>query len=736
VGREGEIAKVEELFGMVNGPFKVALCGLGGVGKTQIALEVAYRVRERDPTCSVFWIPCTSNTTLEQAFMGITQTIKLQEVKPSDAKERVKAYLSHVSGQKWVLIFNNADDTDMWVGDSAGTIELANFLTPSKHGHILFTTRNQKLAVRLASPFVVNVSEPDAETGVIILKEALQQKELLKNNNKTISLLKQLAFLPLAITQAAAYIRSNEITLADYIALLKEQESDVIELLSEDFGDDGRYENIQNPVATTWLILFQQIRRLNPLAADYLSFMACVNPRDIPRSLLPKAPSKKKKIDAIGLLKAFSFVSEQVKDHALSLHRLVHLSTRNWLRSEGQFGPQIRKTANHLNQIFPDNDHKNQKAWRECLPHALSLVKENQFKRERENYTRLVQNAGRCLRSDGRYSEAVVLFEDIVKVLKRKEDDLSTMASMADLALSYSYQGRWKEAEELEVQVMEVRGRILGPEHPDTLTSMANLASTYRNQGRWKEAEELGVRVMEVRGRILVPEHPDTLMSMADLAFTYWNQGRWKEAEELEVQVMEARGRVLGPEHPDTLMSMADLACTYRDQGRWKEAEELEVQAMEARGRVLGPEHPNTLITMANLAYTLRSQNNILGAIDLMEKCVKLRDRVLGPSHPHTINSARSLEEWKGAVNQSTNKQRSAVQAESDEAIGDIAQENPSSVVVITKSDRYGKMIFAPHRGLVRPGTPLRAIFEGHPLLLASRGGSPVIREHDLKEVD
>ncbi|KAL3440344.1 nucleoside phosphorylase domain-containing protein [Aspergillus insuetus] len=312
VGREGEIAKVKELFRNINGRFKVALCGLGGVGKTQIALELAYHMRERDPTCSVLWIPCTSNPSVEQAIMSIAQTIGLQEVKPSDAKERVKAHLSQVSGQKWLLIFDNADDMDMWVGDSHSTTELANFLAPSEHEHILFTTRNRKLAVRLQFS-IVDVSEPDKESGIKILEEAVQKKELLESRDERIALLEQLTFLPLAITQAAAYINSNDIQLSDYIALLKEQESDVIELLSEDFGDDGRYQDIQNPVATTWLISFQQVQRLEPLAADYLSFMACINPRDIPRSLLPEAPSPKKKFDAVGLLKAFSFCTSQLE---------------------------------------------------------------------------------------------------------------------------------------------------------------------------------------------------------------------------------------------------------------------------------------------------------------------------------------------------------------------------------------------------------------------------------------
>jgi hypothetical protein len=207
-------------------------------------------------------------------------------------------------------------------------------------------------------------------------------------------------------------------------------------------------------------------------------------------------------------------------------------------------------------------------------------------------------------------------------------------------------QGRWKEAEELGVQVVETVKRAFGQESPGTLTSMGNLASAYRNQGRWKEAEELEVQVMETRKRVLGQEHPDTLASMTNLASTYRNQGRWKEAEELEVQVMETMKRVLGQEHPSTLASMGNLASTYRNQGRWKEAEELEVQVMETRKRVLGQEHPNTLNSMANLASTLKSQGRNGEAMELMTNCVQLSTQKLGANHPNTKACARILKMW------------------------------------------------------------------------------------------
>ena len=219
----------------------------------------------------------------------------------------------------------------------------------------------------------------------------------------------------------------------------------------------------------------------------------------------------------------------------------------------------------------------------------------------------------------------------------------STLSSIANLASTYSNQGRWKEAEELEVQVMETRKKVLGDEHPSTLSSIANLASTYSNQGRWKEAEELEVQVMETRKKVLGDEHPSTLSSIANLASTYSNQGRWKEAEKLEMQVMETSFRVLGKEHPDTLSSIANLASTYMHQGRLKEAEELEVQVIETRRKVLGEEHPDTLSSMANLASMYMHQGRLKEAEELYKRALEGNKEKLGPHHPDTLGTMQNL---------------------------------------------------------------------------------------------
>ena len=354
-------------------------------------------------------------------------------------------------------------------------------------------------------------------------------------------------------------MNENCVTPADYLSLLADQEEEVIDLLSEEFEDDGRYHNVKNPVATTWLISFDQIRHRDPLAADYLSFIACIDPKDIPQSLLPAGASQKKETDAIGTLDAYSFIIRRPADLALDLHRLVHLATRNWLRKEELITQWTERAISRLEEVFPDHGHKNRSLWRTYLPHARYALLSDLVNKNGEIRMNLTWRFGMCLYSDGRYNEAEVSF----------------------------------------MEVAERRKKVLGEEHPSTLTSMANLASTYRNQGRWKEAEELEVQVMETRKRVLGEEHPDTLTSMANLASTYRNQGRWKEAEELEVQVMETSLRVLGEEHPDTLTSMANLAFTWKGQGRGAEALKLMEECVQLRTRILGVDHPYTLSSSA-----------------------------------------------------------------------------------------------------------------------------------------
>ncbi|KAL2809773.1 putative kinesin light chain [Aspergillus granulosus] len=464
VGRRDEIEKLEDLISA--GAKKLAITGLGGVGKTQIALELAYHMRDRVPECSIFWVPW------------------LHGIKLAEVKERLRTYFGRTN-KKWILIFDNADETDMWIKGNRTTPPLKNIIPQSENGHILFTSRNRRLAVNLASPNVLSIPDVDQETAKEIFRNLLIQKDLLQDDYMTSALLEQLAFLPLAISQAAAYINQNDISLARYISLLGKQEG-TIELLSEEFEDDGRYTELQNPVATTWLVSFLQIQQVDEIASDYLSFMACISPRDIPESILPPQASAKRRVEALGLLKAYSFVTTQVNNSILSLHRLVHLATRNWLSKRETLKSWVEKTAKQLDEIFPDNNHDNRQMWRDCLPHALYLVNSAEFQAYQDNHYSFLARIGRCLQSDGRYSEGEILFQNVLKIQERAcgPEDPDTLASVLQLGSVFANQGKYDEAEAMHRQALRGRKKVLGPEHPDTLTSVGNLGSVLADQGK------------------------------------------------------------------------------------------------------------------------------------------------------------------------------------------------------------------------------------------------------------
>ncbi|KAL3442824.1 hypothetical protein BJX65DRAFT_312439 [Aspergillus insuetus] len=647
VGRQSELRHLEDMMSLADGPRKIAIAGLGGVGKTQIALELAYRMRDKEPDCSIFWVPCTSYEAVEQACLTIAEMLGIPVTKPAEVKQQLKTHFTH-GDSKWLLIFDNADDTDMWIQGIQDNPPLRDFLPSNKQGHVVFTTRNRELAVDLVSSDIVDVRQLDKTSGVEFLKKSLPT-DVPHDQHTMIQLLEQLEFLPLAISQATAYVNKKGITVSDYLALLQEQETDVVELLSKDFMDERRYRDAQNPVAKTWLVSFSQIEQVNQLAAEYLQLMACVSPRDIPQSLLP-ASSKLQTVEALGLLSAYSLITMSRENQAITIHRLVHLATRNWLRKEGRYRLYLTKTAERLHEVFPEYKAANRQLRRAYLPHALFLLGDGAFQTEHEKFTGIMYQAGMCLCSEGRYDEAERLlteaWEHCSRLLGPKHQ--STLTCLGNLVFNYMWQGKWKKAEELGTEILNARKEVQGLEHPNTLVCMGNLAIIHYRQGRWKPAEDLLSQALETQKRVIGLEHHETLTSMSHLVPIYHAQGRWKEGEHLAADLLKTRTRLLGPEHPDTLNSMEFLARAYQVQSKWNEAEELDLQALNIKKKVLGPESPETLVTMASLAFTYHYQQRWKEAEELGAQTLAAQRQLLGPTHPSTLGSmydlARTLE--------------------------------------------------------------------------------------------
>ena len=257
---------------------RFAIYGLGGVGKTQIVLELAYQTREKNPSYSVFWIQASSMEKVEQAYLQIGHFLQIPGINEEkvDVKQLVKQKLSQESAGEWLLILDNADDADMWFKETDTTTwsgSLVDILPRSTKGSVIWTTRDRKGALKMApSQDTLNIREMEESVASDLLRRSLIRPD---DPQMCAQLLYQLTYLPLAIAQAAAYINANEISIAEYLSFLEDAEETTINTLSEDFEDEGRYRDLKNPVATTWLISFQQIRRHNRLATEYLSFMSC-----------------------------------------------------------------------------------------------------------------------------------------------------------------------------------------------------------------------------------------------------------------------------------------------------------------------------------------------------------------------------------------------------------------------------------------------------------------------------
>jgi tetratricopeptide (TPR) repeat protein len=230
-------------------------------------------------------------------------------------------------------------------------------------------------------------------------------------------------------------------------------------------------------------------------------------------------------------------------------------------------------------------------------------------------------------------------------------DDWNEVEEMAVLASTYRDQGRWSDAERLQVQVVEAKKKKLGEEHSDTLASMSDLGSLYYEQGRREEAKKLLEQLVEPfrakRGDHMLPgrRYVDGISILASI---YSVQGRFEEAVKLAMEVMEFHKTAHWASYPSTIRSMADLASIYSSQGRLEEAETLQVEVLRANKEKLGERHPTTLASIKQLACTWNFQGRLDEAINLMRQCVQLREEVLGLDHADTRDSLRTLRGWLG----------------------------------------------------------------------------------------
>ncbi|KAF2489044.1 TPR-like protein [Lophium mytilinum] len=681
---------------------RIALVGFGGVGKSQLAIEHCYRIADQSPETWVFWVHASTAARIQQGYQAIADQVKLagRNDPKADVFQLVHNWLRNEKNGKWLLVLDNADDAAALSLPASGGPPryFSSYLPQSKNGSVLVTSRNRAVALQLVEERDIIPINPmdDAGARALLLKKIGEEVD----QNNAAELADALEFMPLALVQAAAYIRQRapRCSVQQYLAKFRKSDKEKTSLLNYDGGHLRRDEEAKNSILITWQISFDHLLEARRSAADLLSLMSFFDRQGIPETLIHRRsetgdshgplsatktngkPSNSNNIeseasvdyrlqdsdnddgqseasvddgfeDDILTLRNYSFITLTTDATTFDMHRLVQLATRKWLEAQGQLETWKEQYIDNLCRAFPTGRFEN---WAQCqplFPHAVSaLLQQPRSKRSLERWALLLHNAAWYAQLKGSLSDAEKLSKMVVQVfikLYGKEHEY-TSRSMLLLGQSLGFAGRSKEAEELFKQVLEARKRVLVAEHPSIVSTMHELAIVYRHQGRWKEAEELQLQVIEIGKRVLKEDHLDTLASINTLALIYQNQGRWKEAEVLGVQVVEIRKRVLGEEHPSTLASIGNLALTYNNQGRWKEAEELGVKVVGITKRVLGEEHPNTLASVNNLALTYANQGRWKEAEELGVQVIEIRKRVLGPAHTDTLTGMNNLAHtWK-----------------------------------------------------------------------------------------
>jgi tetratricopeptide (TPR) repeat protein len=624
----------------------------------------------------VFWVHGSTKARFEEAYRAIADRLELpgrHDPKVS-VLQLIRDWLCDEANGRWMMVLDNVDNVEVFYPQpnrgqdpkSEHLLDisspLAAYLPQSHNGSILITSRNRDAASRLTGSYknVKEVQAMDQGQALQLLRNKLEDT---LNEDGTADLLHALNHIPLAITQAAAYInrRGSRTTISSYLDEFRKNDRKKAKLLKEDAGDLRRDERAFSSVITTWQISFKQIREERRSAADLLSLMSFFNPQGIPESVLrchdrnaaevddkedDEADADSEFDDDLETLRAYSLVTATAETDMCEMHQLVQFCMRIWLSSIGDVERWRQKFCRLMSREFPVGEFENWPKCQKLLPHVEPLFSyEPADKGLPREWARVLTNAAWYMWMKGSYQAAE---DTVLKAIKARErmlgrEDPDTLMSVSILALVLQYKGKYEEAESMNRRALEGREKVLGKEHPSTLASVDNLALVLRYQGKYEEAEPMSRRALERTEKALGKEHPNTLMSVNNLALVLLVQGKYEEAESMNRRALDGNEKALGKEHPNTLASFNNLALVLRYQGKYEEAETMNRRALEGYEKALGKEHPDTLASTNNLAIVLRDQGKYEEAESMHRRELKSCEKALRKEHPDTLTSINNL---------------------------------------------------------------------------------------------
>jgi Tetratricopeptide repeat/NB-ARC domain len=522
------------------------LYGLGGVGKTQLALEYAHR-HEGDYDIR-WWIPAEQPLAISASLAALGRRLGLPD--RAQQEEQVADVLADLNRRdRWLLVFDNAIQAHDFIAYRPST----------NRGHILITSRNPAWG-EIAEPIRVTTFTRDEAVAFLL------RRSHSNDHSSAGHLAEELGELPLALEQAVAYLEQTAVSLDEYLTLYRHNREALL--------DKGGSITYGGTIDATFRLAYQQVAKPSKAAAELLTLCAFLAPEQIPHNLLRKAPDRLPEglagvveddgryTETVGILRGYSLVErDQI---GLRVHRLVQAVTRQQL-----LHPDRAEWAGRAVKVVQASwpvQSRLPAAWPSCevlLPHAMAAIEHAQGHDKRD------AAVGRLLYEIGLY-----------------------LGGRGEL------QGG-KQCLEGALGIYEA---VFGPNHPKTLTIRHEFARSAGETGDAHQALQLYREVLAARERTLTPDHPDLLSTRHEVARLTGEMGDAHQALQLFREVLAAREQTLGPNHPNTLATRHNVAYYTGETGDAHQALQLFREVLAAREQTLGPNHPSTVVTRHEVA--------------------------------------------------------------------------------------------------------------------------------------
>lgn len=643
-GRQEELAALEG-HGTTAITQSLAISGLGGIGKTRLAVEYAWRTGSR--YTAIWFVRADSPENLRRnlSALGGPELLHLPEWEHQNENEKVatvKRWLREHPG--WLLIIDNVDSTKA----ADAVLEILPSLST---GCILITSRLTNWPASMQTQSLDKLSLEEAVRFLLNRTDNGREKTA-DDGHQVISLAKELDGLPLALEQAAAFILRRRIRFSDYLQAWERERSELLK------WHDKRMMGYPLPVAVTWQQTFNQ---LSPKAAALLRLIAFLSPDPIPVNMFEqgslfveeatqclceevgKEPDELSIASAFDELAEYSMISRQ-DGGMVTVHRLVQEAVRTLLLDRTTW---IRRML-QIVDAAPAGDPGNVLTlprWNQLKPHVAEIVLLADRAGIADPTIRLMNNLGQHLKVKALYTEAEPWMRRALQIaeatLGTSNHRVAVQFSNLSLLLLETY--RSEEAEELMRRALEIDKAILGEKDPVVASHLINLALILRTENCAEEAAALMQQALDIDQAFFGLKDPRVASDLVNLAQLLQFMKRVEEAEPLMRRALSIDEASFHEDHPRVARDLINLAQLLQAMNSLEEAESLMRRALEIDETSLGREHPEVSIDLSSLAALLHDSGRSLEAEPLMRRALSIDEAIFGDQHPETADDLNNL---------------------------------------------------------------------------------------------